>query len=522
MFTLPTEEVLHQTIFDPNSVVESSWIVYVNYILLALAADRKAPPLAIQAFRSNVQLALCDSKIFLLPSTPNIQSLMLLATHGEEFATPNMSWMMLGHACHQAQALNLPVSRSEAYEERQRVLCAFWSLFIVEKSCSMAFGRPIFLATSLYRSVPKPDREYLEMRYCPHNPALLPMSHGNNIFAPEFYHCTLEFALLTGSISEASSYPGQIDRLDVLRDSLHEWHTRTQLSLKQAMADELYSGTGIQLHEMEIGIKSMEFQYLHLLIVSASSQAQHSERRITWARKAIKLLPDLVSNSTQVYNGIVWQILYYPFTPFLVLLSHILQSPTTPDIDRDVERLALTVQYFRNMRTQLSGLARIAGQLADTAEALHRLARHQAADRRRGSDDHTIPAAVEARSTNVNNIEDSPTQPPVLAPDALLSWLPESIAVDLRGVAANTRSAVLPSAGPGHLSVSCDDDATAASEAQAWMTMGTMRVGDYEFGITGGNSSRDTKRPFDSMFDWFSWDAYYEHSHALRGGDVKG
>lgn len=236
LFTMPSEDLLRRVMLDPSNVETSSWIVFVNYILLALASDRKAAPHATQTFRINVHTALNDSKIYLEPSLANIHCLMLLATHGEDFATPNLSWMTLGHACQQAQALNLHLATPQNYEEQQRLLSLFWSLFIVDKSCSLAFGRPAFLPTSNYQTVLKPDRRYVSRKYCPHLSLAKNLGTSNNTadtFASSYYYQCMEFALITGAISEllVSSEPS--GSLQDLQQKLHQWHKRTQeVSLK--------------------------------------------------------------------------------------------------------------------------------------------------------------------------------------------------------------------------------------------------------------------------------------------------
>lgn len=51
------------------------------------------------------------------------------------------------------------------------------------------------------------------------------------------------------------------------------------------------------------------------------------------------LLKYLVSDSEEVYNGIVWQLVCCPFTPFLALFGQILDNKG--DVDRNnVEALA--------------------------------------------------------------------------------------------------------------------------------------------------------------------------------------
>jgi hypothetical protein len=53
----------------------------------------------------------------------------------------------------------------------------------------------------------------------------------------------------------------------------------------------------------------------------------------------LHLLPDLVSDSEEVYNGIVWQLVCCPFTPFLALFGEILANKG-PKLEADWQALA--------------------------------------------------------------------------------------------------------------------------------------------------------------------------------------
>lgn len=77
----------------------------------------------------------------------------------------------------------------------------------------------------------------------------------------------------------------------------------------KAIDAESASSTAHQLQEMMIGVRAMRFQYLHILILLLRKDKNDKELRIQAARDAIALLPGLVSNSTHVYNGLVWYVL---------------------------------------------------------------------------------------------------------------------------------------------------------------------------------------------------------------------
>lgn len=71
------------------------------------------------------------------------------------------------------------------------------------------------------------------------------------------------------------------------------------------MENERSSADANQIREMNLGINSNKFQYLHILILLLKGD-QCSDLRLSCAREAISLLPFLVSNWGSVYNGVIW------------------------------------------------------------------------------------------------------------------------------------------------------------------------------------------------------------------------
>lgn len=154
----------------------------------------------------------------------NIQALMMVACHGEDYSTPNLSWMLMGHACQQAQAIGLHQPKGDHSAETQRQLALFWSLFAVDKSCSLAFGRPVFLPTATYQNTPLPDFEYLK-RYQPHRGGA-PHS-SSSTFGAHFFHQKIELAKLTGNALDSLGDGPTGKAFTVLLDDLKAWDAKT-------------------------------------------------------------------------------------------------------------------------------------------------------------------------------------------------------------------------------------------------------------------------------------------------------
>lgn len=172
-------------------------------------------------FSMNARLALDDARIFLEPSEINVQTLMLLGLHGEDFASPNLSWMLVGHACRQAQALGLHLAGVGNRQDRdsaaqQRRLCIFWSLFSADKSCSLAFGRPCFLPTSVYEHVQPPNFRYL-CNFRPHN------KQGDSEFGAHHFMKNIELSKITGRVLDFLSSRRSTSERNELISALDSW-----------------------------------------------------------------------------------------------------------------------------------------------------------------------------------------------------------------------------------------------------------------------------------------------------------
>ena len=108
--------------------------------------------------------------------------------------------------------------------------------------------------------------------------------------------------------------------------------------------------------ELKTGLESMAFQHHHLLVLLTNHDTEDRQECLCASRDAISTLLCLVSTSAQVYNGIVWQLLYYPFTPFFVIFSNLISAPLVSSAAADVELLRSTSFYLGEM-TSLGSMA---------------------------------------------------------------------------------------------------------------------------------------------------------------------
>jgi hypothetical protein len=228
LFMTPPEDTLLNAIFNPATLSQRGWIVFINFILLSLLQHDPSQADIVENLKKNTNLALNDFRIFLEPSETNIQALMLLGCHGEEYASPNLSWMLVGHACRQAQAVGLHSPKGGGYQQQQRRLTLFWSLFSVDKSCSLAFGRPMLLPTTIYENVPLPDFQYL-LKYHPHQKEPIQTEHGliTSTFGAHFFIQQMHLAKMTGAVLEFLANPAKLTVYQSLIAQLQSWDSIT-------------------------------------------------------------------------------------------------------------------------------------------------------------------------------------------------------------------------------------------------------------------------------------------------------
>lgn len=285
------------------------------------------------------------------------------------------------------------------------------------------------------------------------------------------------------------------------------------------MEKERDSVNPAQLHEMTLGIRSMKFQYLHILVLLLKDDFSYPELLLASAREAVSILPSMVSNWTSVYNGIIWyehhhlflvrkltnlvhrqrQLLYYPFTPFFVIFGNIIREPRAPTAHQDLALLSTTVSYFASMRSQLNLLVNLSSKLEHVATVFLQLARRQVVHNASGTPTNTasgVPTNSRTLRTSQSESGDSLRHDgPLLGQGVGSSTRDMPLMVDLSmfdvgSMDINNYLDWLPT------------DATVRPRQDSEIDH------DPNF-LSGSNLSRGRKRPFDSTFDWFSWDTYY-------------
>jgi len=85
----------------------------------------------------------------------------------------------------------------------------------------------------------------------------------------------------------------------------------------------------------------------------------------------LRLLADLVSDGEEPYIGVTWQMLYFPWAPFLVLFGSITSSDRTGrtfENEQALEVMELLPTYFRNMSLRYIEARRLEKMAAATVQ----------------------------------------------------------------------------------------------------------------------------------------------------------
>ncbi|TXC09392.1 hypothetical protein FocTR4_00004617 [Fusarium oxysporum f. sp. cubense] len=282
-----------------------------------------------------------------------------------------------------------------------------------------------------------------------------------------------------------------------LRERLGEWYTRTN---KQILEDTLqneraFSGPN-ELREMVLGISTIKFEYLHVLMVLLKSHPPSASLRLEAAREAISLLPSMVSNWTSVYNSMIWHLLYFPFTPYFIIFENLVQRNALLRkvmIQQDLELLSTTVSYYSSMTRQMQMLAPLCARLKNIATVFLHLAKLHtdcsdplystqppAPEPLQSRSSQNQKTSISANSTSTGSLQTELGGECDVDLEQYLQWLPSDV-IPLQ----DTQSTDIP-----------DEDSNQRA-------LGAEVVKPLQA------EPRGTKRPFDVMFDWFAWDVYY-------------
>lgn len=110
------------------------------------------------------------------------------------------------------------------------------------------------------------------------------------------------------------------------------------------------------------------FTYLQMIVLITRASSSMKADCVDASRKMLNLLPCMVSDSEEPYNGIIWMLVCCPFTPLLVLFGEILSNSkvTTETKLENLDAMEKVPEYLRAMGFRNT----LAKKLVHIAEAL--------------------------------------------------------------------------------------------------------------------------------------------------------
>jgi len=162
LFKPPPPDVLdHLKAGCPHLVKDRAWLVIFYSIVLSKVSSTEPSNEPKKAkIKHNLWLAFNDVRLLLEPSELNIQALLLLATHVEDFTSPSLCWMLIANACRMLQALGISQRHLDT-ETRERRKMLFWHLNAIEKHLALIFGRPPTFHRAMANEIPLPTLKQL-------------------------------------------------------------------------------------------------------------------------------------------------------------------------------------------------------------------------------------------------------------------------------------------------------------------------------------------------------------------------
>ncbi|TKA80584.1 hypothetical protein B0A55_02902 [Friedmanniomyces simplex] len=344
----PADTVAHLASSRPDQVRERAWLVIYYGIILPFLPSTTAEPEKIRSrLRANLWLAFNDTRLLLEPSDPNIQALAFLACHVEPFTTPSLCWMLMSNACRMLRALTVNHKTADP-ETKERRLILFWHLNTLEKSMMLIFPWPGAFHRTMYNDIPLPTLNQI----LPWQPQV-GSDKRSSLFGA--HHMLQSFRLsrvMTDIWCALDENDARAEQ--AAKQALDMWYREATQVLEAASLAEMPFLDPLAARSLEFGLTYMRFQYYGALIVLTRGHAKTSKLCHETSLKMLRLLKDLNAGAEEPYIGVTWQMLYFPWAPFLVLFGQIMSSDQRArtmekEKEQALEAMEQLPAYFRDM-----------------------------------------------------------------------------------------------------------------------------------------------------------------------------
>ena len=126
---------------------------------------------------------------------------------------------------------------------------------------------------------------------------------------------------------------------------------------------------------IDLGLSTFCFTYYYYSILLMRSTANLRSQCIETCQKMLQLLDHLVSDSEEVYNGIVWVLICCPFTPYLILFREILAKANGHSSVGEKKRALAAMEHLPTFLSKMSLRNSLAAKLEGIATTIIQHAR---------------------------------------------------------------------------------------------------------------------------------------------------
>ncbi|KAJ5466061.1 hypothetical protein N7530_009848 [Penicillium desertorum] len=283
--------------------------------------------------QKNVEIALSKLTLYIQPSYDMTLALVLGVTYAIHVYNPSLAGVLANAAYQCSYTLGFH-KRLNGSDEPKQKRCLFWVIYCFEKNLSVRLGRSSFI---LDRDIEDPLPEDLQT-FNPHVTA--------------YAYQIVRLAGLAGSIYEQLYSPQALGASEDVRTrralelslKLHEYHAEAR------DANQLWAQATSNLHEKEqIQFTAASDEVLRLSILTLiyramppdpGSRTTFGPECITSARCALEAHKAIVRGFEMHESSLLlsvyvnWTILFTPFTPFIVLFCHCIETRDREDLSQ--------------------------------------------------------------------------------------------------------------------------------------------------------------------------------------------
>ncbi|KAK3115908.1 hypothetical protein LTR53_004296 [Teratosphaeriaceae sp. CCFEE 6253] len=323
LLTAPPAGVLeHLRASRPDELTDRAWLVlYYGIILSSLTATASDLQTTKLRLRANLWLAFNDTRLLMEPSDLNIQAVTFLACHVEPFTTPSLCWMLMSTACRMLIALAVNHRLLEP-DSNERRLMMFWHLNVLDKAMAFIFPWPPALHRTTVNDLPMPTLNQILGT----QPQPRPGKRASSFGAHHAHQIFRLSRIMAGIWCALDEHDSELQLGQVFKSGLDTWYKEAMQILEAAALTETPFLDPAGAASVQHGLDYVRFQYYGATICLTRGRARWTEVCHDTSLKMLDLLQRLVSTTDQPYLGVTWQMLYYPWAPFLVLFGEILSS----------------------------------------------------------------------------------------------------------------------------------------------------------------------------------------------------